>query len=689
MRISVQAKLLGAFGLVVALMLVVGLFSVSRLGSDNRHLARIAGEVVPSTRAVGDINALMNKYRKDQLHYVLARPGDRPLGVEGSITGDLADDLTLMNRALRAYETDGLVEDALDQRLHDGFKAEFARYVSLTAPFRTLADHGEALKAGDVVGTGAGDRAWDRLKLVIAAWNDDKVQTAVEAEAASHASYQHGVRLILILLVVAIAIAGVVAVVLARATTRAVRDIGAAAKAIAEGDIDQRVAVRSRDELGEMAQDFDSMIEYLRSTVAIAETIAEGDLGVEVQPRSERDALGNALVRMTDSLRRLAGQNEQLLSTSRQEANTDALTGLPNRRALMRDLESRLAGASQEQPVMLALFDLDGFKHYNDTFGHPAGDALLVRLGDHLSRALPDSASAYRMGGDEFCVLAPIEGNRAAAIARQAAVALSEKGEAFEIGCSYGVAQLPHEADSADAALRIADQRMYELKTGRASASRQSTDVLLRVLAERSPGLHEHIDEVARLAALTAAQLGLPEYEVKRIELAGELHDVGKTAIPDTILNKPGPLDDEEWAFIRRHTEIGERIVLAAPSLAHTAELVRCSHERHDGTGYPDHLAGDQIPIGASIIAVCDAYDAMTSTRPYSDAISITDALAELRRCAATQFHPHVVQAFCELIENPTPDLHQAASYPSPGPPRAARAPASNPSPTLRSTSTA
>jgi diguanylate cyclase (GGDEF)-like protein/putative nucleotidyltransferase with HDIG domain len=395
------------------------------------------------------------------------------------------------------------------------------------------------------------------------------------------------------------------------------------------------------------------MMEYLHSTVDVAETIARGDLEVNVRPRSKRDALGNALVAMTDSLRRLADENESLLAASRREANTDPLTSLPNRRALMSDLETQTAEMGDQHPLILALFDLNGFKQYNDTFGHPAGDALLVRLGDRLQRTLEGSATAYRMGGDEFCVLAAADTNAGAAIARRAAIALSEKGEAFAIDCSYGIASLPREASLASDALRLADQRMYERKAERVSASRQSTDVLLKVLSERSPGLHEHIGEVAQLATMVARSMGLEEAEVKRIELAAELHDIGKVAIPETILTKPGPLDDEEWEFIRRHTEIGERIVSAAPSLAHAAELVRSHHEHHDGSGYPDRLAGEKIPLGASIIAVCDAFSAMTKQRPYSDPIRVVDAVTELRRCSGSHFNPRVVRSLCELIEQP------------------------------------
>jgi HD-GYP domain-containing protein (c-di-GMP phosphodiesterase class II) len=265
------------------------------------------------------------------------------------------------------------------------------------------------------------------------------------------------------------------------------------------------------------------------------------------------------------------------------------------------------------------------------------------------------------MGGDEFCMLVAVDPNSGGEIAGRAASALSETGEGFKVGCSHGVASFPRDASTAADALSVADQRMYQRKAGRVSASRQSTDVLLKTLNERNPGLGEHTSVVARLARMTAQGLGLDEHEVKRIELAGELHDIGKVAIPETILNKPGPLDQEEWEFMRRHTAIGERILIAAPSLAQVAGLVRSSHEHYDGGGYPDRLAREDIPLGASIIAVCDAFDAMTSARPYGAAISVTDALSELRRCSGSQFHPRVVSAFCDVLARPDAPGREAA----------------------------
>jgi diguanylate cyclase (GGDEF)-like protein len=348
---------------------------------------------------------------------------------------------------------------------------------------------------------------------------------------------------------------------------------------------------------------------------------------------------------------RLADENERLLAASREEATTDALTGLCNRRALMRDLDFELASDGAGRRLILALYDLDGFKLYNDTFGHPAGDALLARLGERLQASVDGFGTAYRMGGDEFCVLVPAGAEAGERIVRLAAEALAEHGEGFSIQCSYGAAYIPAETRDGPEALRLADQRMYEDKAGGSSASRQSTDVLLKVLSERLPDFSEHLDGVSRLAGSTANRLGLSEHEIKRVILAGELHDIGKMAVPDAVLNKPSRLDEHEWEFIRTHTVIGERIVRSAPSLAHTANLIRSSHERYDGTGYPDGLSGDEIPLGASIVGACDAFDAMLSERPYRAARPQDEALAELRRCSGTQFHPRVVEALCAVVE--------------------------------------
>jgi diguanylate cyclase (GGDEF)-like protein len=353
-------------------------------------------------------------------------------------------------------------------------------------------------------------------------------------------------------------------------------------------------------------------------------------------------------------------ENAALLRASQEEALTDALTGLANRRALALELERRMTLGEACSPYLLALFDLDGFKHYNDTFGHPTGDALLQRLGRNLESQLGDRGTAYRMGGDEFCALID-DLETPDATLKAVGAALSEHGEGFVIGCSYGSILLPAEAQNAETALRLADQRMYAQKRGdRSSASRQSADVLLRALAERNPELGSHLRDVALLASRVARRFTLPAEEVESIRQAAELHDVGKVAIPDAILFKPGRLNDNEWAFIRRHTLIGERIIGAAPALRRVAAIVRSTHENLDGTGYPDGLAGEEIPLGSRIIYVCDAFHAMTTDRAYRPAVDEDTAVAELRRCAGTQFDADVVDAFCAALAEGKPRLRAA-----------------------------
>ena len=341
------------------------------------------------------------------------------------------------------------------------------------------------------------------------------------------------------------------------------------------------------------------------------------------------------LARMTLVFR----ENLHMLAASREEATTDSLTGLGNRRKLLVDLERIV------EPSTLVLLDLDGFKAYNDTFGHLAGDALLDRLGRSLATSLADGASAYRMGGDEFCVVAPGAAD-ASTVAVAAASNLREQGDGFEITSSFGFVTIPEEAADPSAALRLADARMYAQKQRRrASAGSQSKDVLVRALGERNPLLADHIADVAELAVDIGHRLGLADHDLEQLRHVAELHDVGKVAIPDAILVNEGPLDEEEWAFVRQHPLIGERIVGAAPALALVARTVRSTHERWDGLGYPDGICGAAIPIAARIVAVCDAVSAMVSDRPYRDAVDLPEALAELDRCAGTQFDPDVVVA--------------------------------------------
>jgi two-component system cell cycle response regulator len=350
------------------------------------------------------------------------------------------------------------------------------------------------------------------------------------------------------------------------------------------------------------------------------------------------------------------GENERLLRVVSRESVTDALTGLGNRRSLLADLDRTVTGSERSEQTVFALFDLDGFKAYNDSFGHSAGDLLLKRMGANLARAVRPFGSAYRLGGDEFCVIADGDNVKPDSVLAAAGAALSEEGEGFSIGSSCGSVTIPHEAHFASAALRLADRRMYAQKgTRKGSVERQTSDVLLTILREREPTLGEHMRGVSRLAVDLGGRIGLDPEHLDVLRRAAELHDIGKMAIPDAILHKPGRLTDEELELVHRHTLIGERILDSAPAMAPVARLVRSSHERWDGAGYPDGLAGEEIPLGARIIFICDAFDAMVSKRPYREPLSADRALAELGRCAGTQFDPELVELFCDEIHTVSP----------------------------------
>lgn len=356
-------------------------------------------------------------------------------------------------------------------------------------------------------------------------------------------------------------------------------------------------------------------------------------------------------------------QNTGMLEASEEEALTDDLTGLANRRALMADLE-RVAAASPPEPAVLALYDLDGFKAYNDTFGHPAGDDLLRRLGKQLAASVAPYGRGYRLGGDEFCILAATRALPAEEICEAAEEALTDRGTGFSIGASWGKVLIPVEVVTPTDALRLADRRMYAKKGRRADSARSQTrGVLLRVLHEREPELERHLDGVARLASIFGRQINLDAEEIDVLGRAAELHDIGKIAIPDEILHKDGKLTDEEWEMMRKHPKIGERVLEAAPALGPVAKLVRSTHERWDGEGYPDRLAGREIPLGARAILICDAYNAMTEGRPYRAPMSSEEAVEELRRGAGTQFDPELVRTFAEKV---VPALERESYAPPP-----------------------
>lgn len=365
-------------------------------------------------------------------------------------------------------------------------------------------------------------------------------------------------------------------------------------------------------------------------------------------------AIGLATATLALVVARLAvtfRENRRLFELTRREATTDALTGLGNRRQLIADLE-RLLRSHPVRPALLMLFDLDGFKSYNDAFGHPAGDALLSRLGAKLATVPDDDGAAYRLGGDEFCLVMPVAEREAEPLIDLACEALAERGEGFEIATSFGAILLPGEATDASEALQLADERLYAQKYGRRGESGRTIAALLEALSLREPDLETQLAGIGALAATVGHALGLRRDELAELDRAAQLHDLGKLAVPDEILRKPGALDDREWDFVRQHSLVGERILRASPALRSVAGIVRATHENWDGSGYPDGLVAEEIPLASRIVYACNAFVAMTSHRPYRTALPVEDALNELMRCAGTQFDPEVVRVLVAHVRD-------------------------------------
>ena len=365
-------------------------------------------------------------------------------------------------------------------------------------------------------------------------------------------------------------------------------------------------------------------------------------------------------------------------------AATDPLTGLPNRRALEAWLEAAVETAgSGARPLSALVLDLDSFKQVNDLHGHEAGDAVLCAVARTLEAGCRLGDLAGRLGGEEFLVVLPDASSRTAWLVAErlrGAIAALDFDGSPGVTASFGVACFPAHGTTAAGLLRAADNAMYDAKelgrnrsivfdprtaasrterTELAQAGREgylgSVIALAAAVDARDAWTHAHSETVARYAAAIASHLGLDGDQVEEVRIAGLLHDVGKVGVPDSVLHKPGPLDDAEWDEMRRHPAIGARI-LTHPALADVREWVLRHHERPDGRGYPDGLEGVDIPLGARILAVADAYEAMTADRPYRDRLSSKAARAELTRGRGTQFDAEVVDAFlASLALTPAP----------------------------------
>ena len=360
-------------------------------------------------------------------------------------------------------------------------------------------------------------------------------------------------------------------------------------------------------------------------------------------------------------------------------ALTDPLTGLGNHRHFHERLQRELLNAEEQaRPLTLCLVDIDDFKRINDRFGHPSGDRMLSQIATRLRQG----GEAFRLGGDEFALLLADHDESTARTAAESIVERISTVDFDHIGqvtVSAGLATFPVQGHGRDELIRLADSAMYwakehgknrvrlyrpdivelaELKrfaAGPDKAARyRAAASLAKAVDARDTYTGSHSERVAELAARVAVRLGLDAEQVELTRLAASLHDLGKLAIPEEMLKKAGTLTDSERLVLQRHPQIGFRMLdsLGVDLIAH---LVLHHHERWDGAGYPDSLSGEQIPLGSRIIFVSDAYDAMTSDRRYRPRRSSRAALAELERCAGSQFDPGIVAAFREEIEESSP----------------------------------
>jgi diguanylate cyclase (GGDEF)-like protein len=434
-----------------------------------------------------------------------------------------------------------------------------------------------------------------------------------------------------------------------------------------------------------------SVIKPLIDLEATAHKVSAGDLSARAPTAGPQELahLGGVLNEMmiaieenTESLSRanleLAERHRQL-TDARSQAATDPLTGLGNHRSLHKRLAEEVLSAGQAgSTVSLILFDLDGFKDVNDSEGHQAGDRVLRDIAEVLCKVVSDAENCYRYGGDELAVILPAAGCQEAKLTaadiRDAVAGISIDGD-LGVTASIGVAAYPESADSAKELVYRADMAMYSAKaTGknrvtvwggslndhiqgvgsdRQSNGRGNADIvaaLTKALCSKDPLTKDHADRCSWYSAEIAAELGLDDKEISVLRVASLLHDIGKLVVPDDILSKPGPLNASERARIRRHPVDGSNILSNVPSAADALPVIRHHHEHFDGSGYPDGLSRDEIPIEARIMLVADAFDAMVEDRPYRKAIPIPDAVEELWRCSGTQFDPQVVRAFMRVL---------------------------------------
>jgi diguanylate cyclase (GGDEF)-like protein len=335
----------------------------------------------------------------------------------------------------------------------------------------------------------------------------------------------------------------------------------------------------------------------------------------------------------------------------------DQLTGIYNRAYF--EVELKRLESSRDFPVTIISADLDGLKLINDTMGHDAGDRMLVNCAAVLKSALRKSDLLARVGGDEFAAILPRtdreRGEKIIRRMRNKIAGYNSRNKDLPLGISLGVATADEAVGTLKNLYKKADDMMYRDKLYRSSSSRgKIVQSLLAALAERDYITEGHARRLERLCRAVGEKVNLSSHRLADLALLAQVHDLGKVGIPDNILFKPGPLTAEEWEIMQGHPEKGYRIATSSPDLAGIADFILKHHERWDGSGYPLGLRGEEIPIECRIMAIVDAYDAMTSQRPYNKAMTAEEAVNELKANAGSQFDPQLVKIFLSVLKEDT-----------------------------------
>jgi len=371
-----------------------------------------------------------------------------------------------------------------------------------------------------------------------------------------------------------------------------------------------------------------------------------------VNGETELASLGIVALDVTDRK-----QNEERL---RYLSHHDSLTGIHNRTFFEKEIK-RLA-RSNEYPITILSLDADGLKIINDTMGHERGDEFLKNLALILKNSLRESDILARMGGDEFVIILPRTGydtaQTIAARIKKNVMLHNQQNPSLPVSVSLGLCSVDEPGNCLEDILKKADERMYHNKLSQKESSKsQIINALMVALSERDYVTQGHTKRLLAWCLQVGERVKLSHEALTALALLSQVHDLGKVGIPDKILLKPGPLAVEEWELMRQHSEKGYRIAAASSSeMKGIADLILKHHERWDGKGYPLGLKEQEIPMACRILAVADSYDAMTNERPYSNAKTQEEAIAELKRCSGSQFDPEIVQMFIEVLDLETVD---------------------------------